>query len=65
MEQDLVETRVGAAGEETVEFYKQEEVRVLTLGSSPRTLLDVVAGDVDTHLAVLLIAPDLSQATRR
>lgn len=48
----LIETRVGAAGEETVElskymrqkcvsvgstthFYKQEEVRVLTLGSGP------------------------------
>jgi len=29
-------------------FYEEEEIWILTLGGRPRTLLDVVVGDVDT-----------------
>jgi len=50
-EDDLVEARVGAASKEAVKLDKKEEVGVLRLGGLASALLNVVAADVDTHLA--------------
>jgi hypothetical protein len=47
-EDDLVEARVGAAGEEPVQLDEQEQVRVLRLGGGALALLDVVALNVDS-----------------
>jgi len=50
-EDDLVESRVGTTGEETVELYEEEEVDVLGGGGLSVTLADVVAlQKVDTLL---------------
>jgi hypothetical protein len=48
-ENDLVERRVGSAGQEAVKLHQELEVDIVALGGSAVSALDVVAVEIDTH----------------